>query len=188
MSPALAVRIGYDPPLPALRDQLTQRMPLGSVTKVFAVFDRPFWRDEGLSGQLTSDEGPVQYTFDNSPLDAGEGILVGFIEGRHARAMDGQSETAVRRAVVASLRRCLGAAMPQPRQVILRDWSAEEYSRGGYAGYLPTGTWTQFGPALREPCGRLHWAGTETATSWTGYMEGAVCAGERVGAPRSPPC
>ena len=62
------------------------------------------------------------------------------------------------------------------------DWSDEEWTRGCYGAHFPPGTWTQFGPALREPCGRLHWAGTETATVWAGYMDGAVRSGERVAA------
>ncbi len=44
------------------------------------------------------------------------------------------------------------------------------------------GTWTQLGPALRAPVGRVHWAGTETATVWCGYMDGAVQSGERAAA------
>ena len=43
---------------------------------------------------------------------------------------------------------------------------------------MPPGTWTSYGPALREPVGPLHWAGTETATVWSGYMDGAVRSGE----------
>ena len=47
---------------------------------------------------------------------------------------------------------------------------------------MPPGVWTQFGPALRDPVGRIHWAGTETATRWNGYMDGAVQSGERAAA------
>jgi monoamine oxidase len=44
---------------------------------------------------------------------------------------------------------------------------------------MPPGGWTQFGPALREPVGAIHWAGAETATVWNGYMDGAVQSGQR---------
>ena len=63
---------------------------------------------------------------------------------------------------------------------IEQNWSAERYSGGGMLSHAPTGVLTQFGPALREPCGLIHWAGTETAAYWTGYMDGAVSSGERV--------
>ena len=87
IAPTLAGRIAYDPPLPGYRDQLTQRMPLGTVAKCMAVYDEPFWRAEGLSGQATSDRGPVRLTFDNSPPDGSPGVLLGFLEGRHAREL-----------------------------------------------------------------------------------------------------
>ena len=83
--PALAGRIDYDPPLPGLRDQLTQRLPMGSVIKTHAVYDRPFRRDDGLTGQATSDLGPVKITYDNSLPSGWPGVLLGFIEGHDAR-------------------------------------------------------------------------------------------------------
>ncbi|HEV8167317.1 MAG TPA: FAD-dependent oxidoreductase, partial [Actinomycetota bacterium] len=58
----------------------------------------------------------------------------------------------------------------------------EEHSGGCYAGFFPPGVWTSYGTALRAPVGRLHWAGTETATVWTGYMDGAARSGERAAA------
>ena len=87
VAPTLAGRIAYDPPLPGYRDQLTQRMPLGTVAKCMAIYDEPFWRAEGLSGQGTSDAGPVKLTFDNSPPDGTPGVLLGFLEGRQAREL-----------------------------------------------------------------------------------------------------
>ena len=53
------------------------------------------------------------------------------------------------------------------------------WSRGCFTGRMAPGTWSSFGEALREPVGRIHWAGTETALHWNGYMEGAVESGER---------
>src|SRR2546421_1093102 len=90
LPPALAGRIAYDPPLPGLRDQLTQRMAQGSVIKCIAVYPEPFWRAEGLTGQATSDAGPVRVTFDNSPPDGSPGVLLGFLEGRQARVLGGR--------------------------------------------------------------------------------------------------
>jgi len=89
LPPSLAGRIAYDPPLPGYRDQLTQRMAQGSVIKCMAIYPAPFWRADGLSGQAASDVGPVRVTFDNSPPDATPGVLLGFLEGRQARALAG---------------------------------------------------------------------------------------------------
>ena len=85
--PTLAGRIDYEPALPSWRDQLTQRMPMGSVIKSMAVYDEAFWRDDGLTGQVTSDVGPVQLTFDNSPPGGTPGVLLSFVEGVHAREL-----------------------------------------------------------------------------------------------------
>ena len=87
-----------------------------------------------------------------------------------------------RDAVLGSLARFFGPRAASPVDFIEVDWAAEEWTRGCYAAIFTPGTWTQYGPALREPVGRLHWAGTETATEWCGYMDGAAQSGERVAA------
>ncbi|MGH2987290.1 MAG: flavin monoamine oxidase family protein, partial [Solirubrobacterales bacterium] len=84
--PALAGRIAYDPPLPAIRDGLCQRMAQGSVVKCMAIYERPFWRERGLSGAVASVTGPVSVGFDNSPPDGAPGVLLAFLEGAVARA------------------------------------------------------------------------------------------------------
>lgn len=180
--PALAARISYRPSLPAQRDQLTQRMPMGSVIKIFAVYDEPFWREDGLSGQATSDRGPVQITFDNSPEEPGPGILLGFVEGDAARELSGAGDDACAKEALACFSRYFGLRAARPAEVIVKDWSREEWTRGCYGAHLPPGVWTRYGPALRRACGLIHWAGTETATEWAGYMDGAVSSGERAAA------
>jgi monoamine oxidase len=178
LAPPLASRIAYDPPLPGYRDQLTQRMPLGTVVKCMAIYDEPFWRAEGLSGQATSDTGPVKVTYDNSPPDGSPGVLLGFLEGRRAREL-GRLRPEERRAVVTDcFARLFGPRAAKPDSYVERLWADEEWSRGCYGCYMPTGAWTNYGPALREPIGPLHWAGTEYATVWNGYMDGAVRSGE----------
>jgi len=178
ISPALAGRLVYDPPLPADRDQLTQRTPNGSVIKCMAIYDAPFWREAGLSGQVTSDVGPVKVTFDNSPPDGSPGVLLGFLEGAAARALGRVPAAERRAAVVGCFARFFGPAAASPRDYVDKDWSSEEFTRGCYGAFLPPNTWTAFGPALRAPVGPLHWAGAETATRWTGYMDGAIRSGE----------
>jgi monoamine oxidase len=181
--PALASRIHYAPALPSYRDALTQRVPMGNTFKVHCLYERPFWRAEGLTGQATSDVGALRLTFDNSPEDGSPGILMGFIEGGDRwRTWARRSPEERRAAVLADLVRLYGEQAANPREYIEHSWAEEEYSRGCYAGNFPPGVWTRYGEALRAPSGRIHWAGTETATVWNGYMEGAVQSGERAAA------
>lgn len=182
LPPALAARIEYEPPLPAARDQLTQRMPMGSVIKCMAIYDEPFWREDGLSGQALSLPGPAQVIFDNTPPNGTPGVLLGFLEGRDARLLGAAPEAERREAVVGTFARLFGPPAASPRGFAEKDWSAEPYSRGCYAGVLGPGAWTGYGRALREPVGRVHWAGTETATRWMGYFDGAIQSGRRAAA------
>ncbi|HEX5929179.1 MAG TPA: FAD-dependent oxidoreductase [Solirubrobacterales bacterium] len=177
--PTLAGRIAYDPPLPARRDQLTQRMPQGTVIKTMAIYERPFWREEGLSGQATSDAGPARVVFDNSPPEGSPGVLLGFLEGRLARQWGARSAGARREAVLAGHARLFGERAARPQRFVERVWAEEEWTRGCYGCLMTTGGWTEYGRALRAPIGPLHWAGAETATVWNGYMDGAVRSGER---------
>ena len=178
IAPTLAGRISYGPPLTGYRDQLTQRMPLGTVAKCMAVYDEPFWRADGLNGEATSDAGPVKVTFDNSPPDGSPGVLLGFLEGRHARQLGRMEPAARREAVVDCFRRLFGERAGNPDRYIERLWAEEEFSRGCYGCHMPTGAWTNYGEALRAPIGPLHWAGAEIAQVWSGYMDGAVRSGE----------
>lgn len=179
LPPTLAGRLEYAPPLPALRDQLTQRVPAGSVIKLHAVYDEPFWRDAGLTGQAVSDRGPVKLTFDNSPPSGRPGVLMGFAEGEDARRMHRLSPDERRRVTLEVFARHFGARARDARQYLERDWMAEEFTRGCYGGHLTPGVWTGYGSQLRRPCGPIHWAGAETATRWNGYMDGAVRSGRR---------
>jgi monoamine oxidase len=178
LPPTLAGRLEYDPPLPSWRDQLTQRMPAGSVIKAFAVYPEPFWRKDGLNGQAASDTGPVKVTFDNSPPSGKPGVLMGFIEGRDARDWARRSQTGRREAVLGCFARYFGAAAGHPGQYVERDWMEQEYTRGCYGAHFAPGVWTSYGEAWRAPVGRIHWAGAECAPQWNGYMEGAVRSGE----------
>jgi monoamine oxidase len=178
LAPPLAGRIVYDPPLPGYRDQLTQRMPLGTVAKCMAIYDEPFWRSEGLSGQGMSDTGPVKLTYDNSPPGGSPGVLLGFLEGRHARELGRLPADERRTVVVDCFARLFGPRASQPDSYVERLWADEEWSRGCYGSHMPPGVWTGYGPALRAPLGPLHWAGAECATVWNGYMDGAVRSGQ----------
>jgi monoamine oxidase len=177
--PHLAGRIVYEPGLPAVRDQLTQRMPIGSLIKTIAVYDTPFWRSEGLNGQVTSDTGPVTVMFDASPASGTPGVLLGFIDGDDARALSDQSSAARAKAALKSYATYFGAQAANPRMYFDQVWDREIYTGGCPVGLMGPGVMIEYGQALRAPVGRIHWAGTETATVWTGYMDGAVQAGKR---------
>ncbi len=180
LPPTLAGRIDYSPVMPGWRDQLTQRLPAGSVIKVHVVYSEPFWRADGLTGQAASEEGPVKITFDNSPPSGSPGILVGFLEGDDGRRWARRTEAERRDVVVECMARYFGPRARSPLEYLERDWMAEEFSRGCYGAHFTPGVWTGFGEALTAPVGRIHWAGAECAPVWNGYMEGAVRSGERV--------
>jgi monoamine oxidase len=179
LPPALAGRLCYRPALPALRDGLTQQVPMGAVIKVQVAYERPFWRGDGLAGDVISLDDPVSVVLDNTPHAASIGVLVAFIEGANARIAGKLTGEERRELVVASLTRFFGPQAARPVEYVERDWTAEEYSRGCYGGHLGAGVWTQYGEAMAEPVGRIHWAGTETAQVWNGYMDGAVRSGKR---------
>jgi monoamine oxidase len=179
LPPTLAGRLEYRPILPPWRDQLTQRLPAGSVIKLYAVYDEPFWRSDGLTGQAASDEGPIKVTFDNSPPEGTPGVLMGFMEANDGRQASRLTLDERRQAAVACFVRYFGPRAAQPIEYLERDWTAEEFSRGCYGAHFTPGVWGDFGSALTEPVGRLHWAGAECSPVWNGYMEGAVRSGEQ---------
>ena len=180
--PSLTALIRYEPDLPALRAQLLQRFPQGSAIKVEAVYNRPFWRDRGLAGQVTSDTGPIKLTFDNSPPDGSPGVLLGFVEGHDARVFSTLSAAQRRARALACFVRYFGRQAAKPLAYIEKNWSEEPWTRGCYVGYTPPGVLTDYGAWIRKPIGRLHWAGAETSDYWNGYMDGAVRSGERAAA------
>jgi monoamine oxidase len=181
--PTLAGRIEYDPLMPSLRDGLTQRHPQGALIKVEAFFDRPWWRDNGLTGAAVSTRGPAKTTFDVSPQDGKIGGLLGFVGGDEARRYSGHP-AALKRAVLSNFSLFFndGKAIPKPTSMHIMDWTMEEWTRGCPVAIAAPGVLTEYGPHIAKPVGRIHWAGTETATYWHGYMDGAVRSGYRAAA------
>jgi monoamine oxidase len=180
--PALAGEVEFDPPLPEGRRLLAERLWPGRLSKCMALYETPFWRADGLSGEAVTDAGPVTLTFDSSPRDGSAGVLLGFVGGPEVADLERIDAAERRAAVLACFARLYGPRAEQPLDYAEQVWSAEERSGGGPTSNFGPGGWTECGPALREPLGRVHWAGTETATVWSGYMEGALQAGERVAA------
>ena len=176
----LAGNLTYDPPLPLEREFLQQRALGGLVCKVVAVYEQPFWRETGLSGESFSFSDDIVLTMDTSPADGRVGVIMSFIIGPAANRFGGLAPAERRRRVLDALVERFGPLANEPVEVHERDWGREEFSRGAYMAHYPPGTLTQYGRALSEPCGRLHWAGSETSPTSMGTIDGAIRSGERV--------
>lgn len=154
-------------------------MTMGALTKVHVLYDAPFWRADGLSGEAVTDAGPVTLTFDGSPADGSAGVLTGFVGGADARAFARLDAPQRREAVLSGLSRLFGPAARRSQDYAERQWAAEPFSQGGPNAHFGPGGWRRSGPALRAATGRIHHAGTETAREWCGFMEGALESAER---------
>jgi monoamine oxidase len=177
--PVMASRIHYDPDLPVERDQLMQRLPQGTLMKAEAVYERPFWREQGLTGTTVSTEGPAYLTFDNTPPDGSPGVLFSFIGGDNLRRWSRQPADARRKAILQSFATYFGSEALNPTDYFEMNWSNETWNRGCPVAVPGPGVYTSYGWHIREAVERIHWAGTETSTWWNGYMDGAVRSGER---------
>ncbi|MGB7507854.1 MAG: FAD-dependent oxidoreductase [Mycobacterium sp.] len=179
ISPTLAGRIMYDPPLSGERDQLTQRLPNGSAMKAFFVYDEPFWRADGLNGQLISDIGPARMSNDTCIPGDDHGVILLFLEGEQARVYGRLPVDERQAALTAELVRHFESRAADPEFYVDGEWSDRQWTRGCYNANHGPHVWTTYGHALSAPIGAIHWASTDTATFWSAYMEGAVEAGER---------
>lgn len=179
ISPMLAGRLMYDPPLSGYRDQLTQRMPNSAAMKAFFVYDEPFWRADGFNGQLISDIGPARMSNDTCIPGDDHGVILMFLEGEQARTHGHWSQEERQAALTAELVRHYGDKAAHPVAYVDGEWGSRQWTRGCYNANCGPLVWTTYGPALAEPIGVIHWASTDTATQWSAYMEGAVESGER---------
>ncbi|WP_300543761.1 FAD-dependent oxidoreductase [Maricaulis sp.] len=177
--PSQAFRMRFTPDLPAGRAGLWMRMAPGACIKCVAQYETPFWRDRGLAGQAVAPELTVRVTFDNTEQGKTAGQLLGFIEGDEARRWSGRDPAERRAAVLDAFAACFGEQARHPVDYVDRDWTAEPFSRGCYAALMGPGVWTAYGRHLREPLGPVHIAGTEAATRYFGYFDGALEAAER---------
>jgi monoamine oxidase len=177
--PVLAGRIRFEPGLPDARVKALENLPPGTVIKVAAVYDTPFWRENGLSGRALTVAGPVTSTLDNSPPDGNPGVLIGFVPGSRARELAALGAAERRQAVLDALVALFGPEAASPRRYIEKDWNADPWSLGCYQGLPTPGIVTECLPTFIDPVGSIHWAGTETAFESFGGMNGAVISGER---------
>ena len=180
--PALAVEIAFDPVLPDDRLTLYRKAVAGPESKTLVVYDEPFWRADGFSGQTSEPGSACEVTLDASPASGTPGVIASFAFGRVAERFDALDPTDRRRAVLDALTRRLGPRAASPAEFIETAWWSEQWTRGCSMAHLPPGILTRYGPLLREPFGRVHWAGTETSTTSHGAIDGAVRSGERAAA------
>ncbi|MGO9343937.1 MAG: flavin monoamine oxidase family protein [Acidimicrobiales bacterium] len=177
--PALALEIAFDPVLPSDRVTLYRKAVAGSETKTLLVYDEPFWRNEGFSGQTAEAGSAAEVTIDATPASGSPGVIASFTFGGVAERVDALDATERRRAVLDALAARLGPAAASPREFIETAWWAEKWTRGCSMAHFPPGILTRYGNLLRQPFERVHWAGTETSTTSHGSIDGAVRSGER---------
>lgn len=180
--PALALEIAFDPELPVDRRTLYRHAVGGVETKTLVVYDEPFWRADGFSGQSAEPHSAAEVTIDASPSSGTPGVLASFTFGSVAERFGAMDASDRRQAVLAALVVRFGPRASQPSDFVETAWWNEPWSRGCSMAHLPPGTLTRYGSLLRQPFGQVHWAGTETATISHGAIDGAIRSGERVAA------
>jgi len=176
---AIATSIVYEPMLPVDRAFLHHRMPGGAIFKISVVYDEPFWRADGLSGQSAGPGSPVSLTIDACTDTADPGVMCAITEGVEARRLTQLEEAERKELVIGELVDRFGSEAKSYREFHEQNWTTERYSGGGMISHAPTGVLTEFGYTLREPCGRVHWAGTESSAIMCGWVDGAIRSGER---------
>ncbi|WP_243058991.1 FAD-dependent oxidoreductase [Nocardioides sp. SR21] len=177
--PPLVLDIEWFPRLPSRRLQLLRHLDMGQLMKCDAVYETPFWREAGLNGFGINDSGAARAVFDNSPKNGEPGVLLAFVGGSTWRRYGVLPQAARRTAVLEGFAAMFGEQALHPIDYVEHDWTHERWTTGGPTAIYAPGTMVEFGSAIRKPFGRVHWAGTETSTYWTGYMDGAVRAGQR---------
>ncbi|THV08942.1 FAD-dependent oxidoreductase [Nocardioides caeni] len=177
--PKQVLGIDFAPGMPVGRRTLLQRQQMGRLMKCDAVYETPFWREAGLSGFGIADSGAVRAAFDNGVKNTDHGILLAFVGGSTWRQYGNLSLAERRRAVLQGFAAMFGEQALHPIEYTAQDWTKERWTKGGPTAICPPGVLSTHGRHLVRPFGRVHWAGTETSTYWTGYMDGAVRAGKR---------
>jgi len=178
MSPFMSSRINYSPALPDKRVSLLQRMPIGRTIKCIATYDEPFWREK-YCGMAISNCTPPVWIMDDTTAE-GVNAMMGFVVAEQATEFSALDPEQRKQAITQSFVDIFGMdEFKNPTGYVEKDWNAEPWAWGCPVGMMAPGAITQFGDALRAPAGAVHWAGTETATEWQGYMNGAIVAGQR---------
>lgn len=182
--PTLRTRIRFDPPLPALHQQMLQHQSFGQVIKLHLTYERPFWRDAGLSGTAFSPYSLVHEAYDNTNEDlvgsavGGQGTLVGFVSDVRADELLALEPTERRDRVLAALADYYGAEALQPMAYYESPWMSEEWTAGAYATSFDTGSLTRYGHLLRAPVGPISFASSDVAGLGFQHVDGAIRVAE----------
>ncbi|OAA55298.1 Amine oxidase [Niveomyces insectorum RCEF 264] len=177
--------IAFSPPLPAAKTQLAQQNKLGYINKVILRYASPWWRQYGLCGMVQSFTGPVAVSRDSSSDEAGQYSLTCFVAGDTGRALSTKTPAERFQIVTDHIKMLFGASIPkdatvpEPVGFVEHEWAKDQWAQGCPCPAAPPGLMTQYEHALRAAHGKVHFAGTETAYEWKGYMEGALRAGLR---------
>jgi putrescine oxidase len=180
--PNLITRIDVQPPLPRRQHQLHQHLSLGIVIKVHAVYDRPFWREAGLSGTGFGPDQLVHELYDNSNHDDPRGTLVGFVSDEHADEAFRWSDEERRRRSLDSIAVYLGPEALEPVVYFESDWGSEEWTRGAYAASYDLGGLHRYGADQRQSVGPIHWACSDFAGRGYQHVDGALRSGRAAAA------
>jgi len=180
LAPVLYNRISFVPPLPRLKHQMHQHFSMGFVIKVHAVYDRPFWREQGLSGTAFSPYELVHEAYDNTNHADERGTLVGFVSDRTADDLFRLSADERRERILESLSHYYGPEARTPAVYYESDWGSEEWTRGAYAASFDLGGLTRYGAEQLELVGPLHVACSDLAGLGYQHVDGAIRMGHRV--------
>lgn len=179
-APILYPWIEFTPPLPRLKQQMHQHISMGFVIKVHAVYDRPFWREQGLSGTAFSPYEISHEAYDNTNHGDERGTLVGFVSDRNADDLFRVSAEERKERILESLSHYYGPEAKTPLVYFESDWGAEEWTRGAYAASFDLGGLHRYGADLRTPVGPIHFACSDMAGAGYQHVDGAIRMGRLV--------
>jgi putrescine oxidase len=177
LAPVLYDRISFVPALPRLQHQMHQHLSMGFVIKVHAVYDRPFWREQGLSATAFSPYELVHEAYDNTNHEDPRGTLVGFVSDQHADDLFRLSAEERRERILESLSHYYGPEAKNPVVYYESDWGSEEWTRGAYAASFDLGGLHRYGADLRTPVGPMHFACSDLAGAGYQHVDGAIRMG-----------
>lgn len=178
LQPVMINRIEFSPMLPAYRREFHQRCPMGRYSKAILTYETPFWRDQDLSGVVTSLDNSMTGIFDLGDVESKHGVITLLFGGEPSMQLNNATEDERDQIILDLAAKSLGEQARNPVNMVVKQWGAEPWSQGGSCAYMTPGTLTTIGNRLWEPCGRIHWAGSQLSRVWRGYMEGACAAGE----------
>ncbi|KAM9976021.1 hypothetical protein ACTFIR_009862 [Dictyostelium discoideum] len=181
--PNLADSIIYQPELPNERRLITKSMEMGKVIKFIIFYDQCWWRELGFSGEIVNDGNSISFCYDGSFEDGSKPSIIGFFEGSYTDEWSLKSESERKEEAIKIIYKSFNSDQRAltPKHYIDKDWTKNQWSKGGYGCIIGSNkNYHKNNESLRKQIGNIHFAGTETSTEWSGYMEGALESAERV--------